>query len=153
MISIPDILSSDNIHLSLASKTKSAAIQEVLSLLRSDPRVLDFETLEEAIEKRSISTISMPSAGICIAHGRTNAVSALVLAAGRSDAGIVCCETPEPIHLFFVAGIPTAFDSEYLRIVGALVRACHNADTLHFLLKTKDHIEFLNRLSHTESHL
>lgn len=153
MISISTILSVDDINLALAAEEKLAAIQEVLFLLHGDARILDFKVLCSAVEGHNAPAISVGGMGICIAHERTNAVSSLVLAVGRSDKGIRCREIPEPVHLFFVAGIPKTFDHEYLRVVGALVRACSNTEILRFLLETHDQEEFLNQLSSVETPL
>ncbi len=153
MISIPDILSVDDINLTLSSDLKSAAVQEVLFLLDGDPRILNFEALCHAVESRNAAAIAVPGAGICIAHGRTDAVSHLVLAVGRSDIGILCPEIQEPVNLLFTAGIPTTLDSEYLRIVGALVRACGDPEILPVLLETQDPREFLDQLSSVEIRL
>lgn len=151
MIPILDVLFPDDINLALASEVKSAAILEVLSLLNGDPRILDFEAFCRAVETRNAPAINVHGTGICIAHGRTDTVSSLVLAAGRSDIGISCCEMNERIRLLFVVGIPTAFDNEYLRTVGAIVRACNHTTTLRVLLETKDPIECLNQLSNIET--
>ena len=49
-----------------------------------------------------------------------------------------------------VAGIPGAFTSEYLRIVGAIVRICRNKRQLDRILSTKDPDRFVALLSSAE---
>jgi hypothetical protein len=52
--------------------------------------------------------------------------------------------------LVFVAGIPGAFTSEYLRIVGAIVRICRDRRQLDRLLTIKEPERFVSLLSSGE---
>ena len=52
--------------------------------------------------------------------------------------------------LFFVAGIPSAFTSEYLRIVGAIVRMCRDRRQLRSLLLAKNAERFVTLLGSGE---
>lgn len=142
---IDDILQPGLINLTLAARTKADAIEEVLSRLRGDARVKDFDVLQKVVGERNAPAIAENGVGICLAHGRTDSVTTLVMAAGRSTEGIVCPEVKEPVKLIFVAGIPHAF-SEYLRIVGAIARICRDRHQLERLLAAKTPEHFLDLL-------
>jgi len=146
MIPIGDILQPEHVNLSLAATDKDGAVEEVLSKLNGDLRVKDFIVLRKAVISRDAAAISENHCGICIAHGRTESVSGLVMAAGRSAAGFPCKEVPDPVHLVFVAGIPGAFNSEYLRIVGAIARICRDKHQLERLLAARDAEYFVGLL-------
>jgi PTS system fructose-specific IIC component len=146
MTPIADILRPDHVNLSLSAGDKNSAVTEVLSKLNGDPRVKDFSVFEKAVTARNAAAISENHCGICIAHGRTESVTGLILAAGRSTAGFPCREVADPVHLVFVAGIPGAFNSEYLRIVGAIARICRDPHQLDRLLAAKTASHFIELL-------
>lgn len=147
MTPIGDILQPDHVNLSLSAAGKIEAVEEVLSKLNGDLRVKDFAAFRLAVISRNAAAISESHCGICIAHGRTESVSGLVMAAGRSAVGFSCREVPDPVHFVFVAGIPGAFNAEYLRIVGAIARICRDKHQLDRLLAAKTAENFIALLS------
>ena len=72
------------------------------------------------------------------------------MSVGRSAGGIVFPKLTDPVRLVFVAGIPGAFTSEYLRIVGAIVRICRDRRQLDRLLTIKEPERFVSLLSSGE---
>ena len=153
MIPISEILTPSHVNLALAATDQAAGVDEVLSKLNGDPRILDWEALKQSITERNAPAISCGTCGLCIAHGRTNAVQSLVMAAGRSSAGLSSPHVKEPVRLVFVAGIPAAFHSEYLRVVGAIARLCNDKVLLSELLSVQDPEKFISLLSSGETKL
>ena len=150
MTPIADVIQPDHVRLRLSAKEPSAAIDEVMATLEGDERVRDFAALRAAVYAQPAPAIAENGCGICIAHGRTELVASLVMSAGRSVEGIVFPKLAVPVKLVFVAGIPGAFTSEYLRIVGAIVRICRNKRQLDRILSTKDPDRFVALLSSAE---
>jgi mannitol/fructose-specific phosphotransferase system IIA component (Ntr-type) len=150
MTPIADVLQPDHVLLRLSAKEPSGAIEEVLATLEGDERVRDFAALREAVHTQPAPAIAENGVGICIAHGRTELVTSLVMSAGRSVEGIVYPKLSDPVKLVFVVGIPAAFTSEYLRIVGAIVRICRDRRQLDRILSTKDPDRFVALLSSGE---
>ena len=140
-------------NLALSARDQAEGVREVLSSLNGDPRVVDWDSLAQAVTGRNAPAISCGPCGICIAHGRTNAVQSLVMAAGRSVEGLSSPDIREPVRLIFVAGIPAAFHSEYLRVVGAIARLCHDKALLNELLSVKNPEKFVGLLSSGETKL
>lgn len=153
MIPISEILTPSHINLALAARKQADGVQEVLAKLNGDPRITDWDALGRAITERNAPAISCGPCGICIAHGRTNAVQSLVMAAGRSPEGISSQNVKEPVRLVFVAGIPAAFQSEYLRVVGAIARLCNSKSLLDELLSVQEPEKFVALLSSAETKL
>lgn len=153
MIPISEILPPTHINLALVATTQIEGVDEVLSKLNGDPRVLDWTALKRAVDERNAPAISCGPCGICIAHARTNAVQSLVMAAGRSADGLSSPSLGEPVRLIFVAGIPTAFQSEYLRVVGAIARLCNDKSLLGELLSVQDPENFVALLKSGEAKL
>ena len=150
MTPIADVLQPDHVLLRLSAKEPRAAIEEVMATLEGDERVKDFAALRAAVDAQPAPAIAENGIGICIAHGRTELVTSLVMSAGRSVEGILFPKLSEPVKLVFVAGIPGAFTSEYLRIVGAIVRTCRDKRQFDRILSTKDPDRFITLLSSGE---
>ncbi len=153
MIPISEILLPGLVNLALTADDQAGGVDQVLSKLNGDFRVQSWDKLVQVITERNAPALTCNACGICIAHGRTDAVSSLVMAAGRSTKGLVSPEIQEKVHLVFVAGIPSAFDSEYLRIVGAIARMCRDKATLDQLLRIQDPAQFVSLLSIGEARL
>lgn len=153
MISISDILKIEHVNLSLSAADSLSAVQEVLFPLRGDIRVTDWDALRESVIDRDAPAIASNGCGIIIAHGRTNAVNALTMSAARLIEGIQTPHIPEKIRLVFVAGIPTAFNNEYLRVVGTIARLCSKPTLLEKLLLADHPLDFLDILAREETKL
>ena len=146
-MTIDEILHPADVNLALRADAKTAAVEEVLGQLRGDSRVTNWEELRNVVIERDAPAIEHEGRSVCIAHGRTKAVTALTMAAGRSERGIICPETKLRVHLLFVVGIPAAMDSEYLRLVGAIARVCRDAAQMDELLTAPDGASFVECLA------
>jgi PTS system fructose-specific IIC component len=153
MTPISEILKPEHVILALESTDKAGCVAEVLSRLDGDGRVGDFSALREAVLLRDAPAIEENGCGICIAHGRTESVASLVMAAGRSAAGFSSHDVSVPVKLIFVVGIPGAFNAEYLRIVGAIARICRDRHQLDRLLAAKTAAHFVELLAAGERKL
>lgn len=150
---IEEILLASDVNLALKPVNKRAAITELLGKLRGDGRVKDWDILAEAVLRRDAAAICEGESGICIAHGRTAGVTELVMAAGRAVPGTVVPEIGEPVKLYFVVGIPAAFDSVYLQVVGAIARVCRDESAFGELLEAESGEEFVAALAAAASKL
>ena len=153
MISIRQILQPGHVNLALSSTEMGTAVGEVLASLSGDIRILQWNTLKDAILERNAPAIDAAGCGIIIAHGRTDAVGSLVMAAGRSNEGFPSKDTKEKVRLVFVAGIPSALNNEYLRVVGTIARLCSKKELVEKLLTSANPTEFIDILCSGESAL
>jgi len=146
MITIGDILSPKHILLDLASDTHVRAVAKVSELLEPDERVKDWESFYKGLLAGCACMANENGSGICIAHVRTQAVSAMIMAVGRSVEGIALEGEAMRVRLIFVIGVPVALASDYLRIIGALARIFRTAKGEEALLSAETPEEFLERL-------
>ncbi len=146
-MNIDEILLASDVNLALKTQDKQEAILDLLGKLRGDDRVKDWDALSRAVLDRDAAAICEGDSGICIAHGRTSGVSELVMAAGRAVPGATVPEIGEPVRLFFVVGIPSAFDAVYLRLIGAIARVCREPDGMESLLAAATSEEFVAALA------
>lgn len=153
MISIAEILMPSCVNLDLSSSTLPAAVEEVLASLRGDPRVSDWESLRATVASQSAPSLETDSSAITIAHGRTEVVGSLVMAAGVTKQGFDTADSKKKVRLVLVAGIPASFNNEYLRVVGSIARFCKNPGFLQKLLAAKTPANFIQLLEEGESQL
>ena len=139
MSTIADSLLIKDIHSQLKANDHRDALEELLSPLRSDSRVRDWENLRSALLADSPNDYFAESPSILfLHHSRTESVSSLVLTLGRSKEGIALPGQEYRIHLVIAA--------EYLRILGAISRICREPSTLSGLLEAKGQAEILTLL-------
>jgi len=144
MNTLCDSLLIKDVRLQLKAADHHDALEEILSLLRGDVRVRDWEDLRSTLLANSLNeTYRKTPSAMFLHHCRTESVSDLVLAAGRSVSGILMPGCEEKIHLIFLAAIPEALNNEYLRILGAISRICSEPETMQKLLDFENTSEFL----------
>ena len=153
MISIRQILQPGHVNLSLSSTQIDSAVCEVLASLSGDLRILQWNALKESVMQRNAPAIDAEGCGIVIAHGRTDAVGSLVMAVGRSNEGFNCNDTKQNVRLVFVAGIPSALNNEYLRVVGTIARLCSKTELVQKLLAATSPSAFIDILCSGETTL
>lgn len=135
-----------DIHTDLRATDHRDALEELLSPLRGDARVRDWDAMREAVLANSPVTDKESPSTLILHHGRSESVTELVLAAGRSGTGLKQPGREGAARLIFLAAIPLALDNEYLRVLGALSRVCRDPATLGELLSAPDSGEFLRVL-------
>jgi len=154
MISIADTLEPDRIRLSLASNIPQIAIDEVAATMRNVPAVLDWDELHAGLHR---SAPCLAESGgefaICLPHSRTDAVTSMVMAIGRSTQGIRFPGCNAPVRYIFCIGVPKALANDYLRILGLLARILKQPRTEQALKNAQSPIEFIHLLSVLEASL
>jgi len=149
---IEQLLTPDKVDLALEAEAPWEAVEKLFARLQGDPEISDFDRFCQVVRERNAPPIVEAGRGILIAHGRSSAVHSIVLAAGRlvepkPDAG------EGKLSLVFIAGIPAAFDSEYLRVVGAIARACNSPETFSELVEAHSATRFIELLGASEKRL
>jgi mannitol/fructose-specific phosphotransferase system IIA component (Ntr-type) len=84
---------------------------------------------------------------VAFPHARTDHVKRLVLAVGRSQAGVNFENGGENIHFIFVIGTPRRMVTEYLALVGAMARILRQDEVREKLMQVKTAEEFLAALA------
>jgi mannitol/fructose-specific phosphotransferase system IIA component (Ntr-type) len=136
-----------DIHLALRAGNTADALEEVLSGLRNDGRVKDWDTLRSSLVNGSPIDCGPGQNGMIILHHRRTAgITSMVLAAGRFSPGIAIEGCMAPLRMVFVAAVPESLNNEYLRIIGAVSRICGNPDSFERLMGAADSAEFLHIL-------
>lgn len=134
---ITSLLNPARILLRVQSTKRTAALNEVSRLLDGHPDVANYAGFyDELLARDRLDTTCLGNA-IALPHARTEHVKQIVLAVGRSDAGIPFDNNGEIVKLFFVLGTPKSKPGDYLAVVSALCKLLRDpADRASFLSAT-----------------
>jgi mannitol/fructose-specific phosphotransferase system IIA component (Ntr-type) len=147
MGTLANSLLAKDIHLALRSGNSADALEEVLSGLRNDGRVKDWDILRSSLVNGSPIDCGPGENGMIILHHRrTPGITSMVLAAGRFPSGITVDGCSALLRMVFVAAVPESLNNEYLRIIGAVSRICGNPESFERLMGAADSAEFLHIL-------
>ena len=116
------LLDPNRIVLQLQSTKRTAAIHEVARLLETHPEVVNFQGFyNELLARERLDTTCLGNE-VALPHARTEHVKKIVLAVGRSDAGVHFENSNHTVRLLFVLGTPKSNPGDYLMLVGSLCR-------------------------------
>lgn len=133
--SLAALLAAAPLTLDLQAGSAEEAIRAVAGTLTGHPVVSDVERLTQEIwEREQISATAM-GLGVAFPHARTDEVSALVMAFGRSVAGVPYQGAADgPVHFVFLIGTPPNQAPQYLALVGRLARLLKDEGVRKLLL-------------------
>ena len=150
-VKIAVLLKPETINLDLQARNKTDALREVASLLVPGQRVANFEVFfSEILERERISNTALGH-DVAIPHARTEQCSEILIAVGRSVAG-VDFESPgeAPVRLIFLIGTPKQMVAEYLRLVGNLARLLRQDALREKLIAAPDAATFIKLMDVAE---
>ena len=117
-----DLLNSAPVTPELTAASGEEAIRHLAGSLAGNPAITDGVQFEaELLAREKISSTAMGH-GVAFPHARTHAVRQIVMAIGRSRAGVPFAGADGPVHFFFVIGTPPNQVTQYLAVVGRLAR-------------------------------
>jgi mannitol/fructose-specific phosphotransferase system IIA component (Ntr-type) len=150
---ITSLLDPARIVLNLPGTKRTTALHDVARLLDGHPDVVNFSGFyDELLARDRLDTTSLGN-GIALPHARTEHVREIVLAVGRSDAGIAVDEKGEVVRLFFVLGTPKSKPADYLAVVSALCRLLRDPANREAMLTAATPEEFIAVVSAAEEKL
>lgn len=129
-MSAPPIISASGVRLDLSAASLLGAVEQTARLLVKGDGVVDWAAFWPSVQDRQI--VEPGRCGVCLAHGRSEKVKQLALAAGRLRQPVAAANGD--VRLVFVFAIPSAMSEEYLRAVGALARTCGDGAKLERLM-------------------
>ncbi|MEI7553604.1 MAG: PTS sugar transporter subunit IIA [Verrucomicrobiota bacterium] len=119
---LTSLLAPARILLQVQGTRRTAALHEVARLLDGHPDIANFAGFYDELLARDRLDTTCLGNGIALPHARTEHVRQIVLAVGRSDAGIPFDAAGEIVKLFFVLGTPKSKPGDYLAVVSALCK-------------------------------
>ncbi len=151
MPKISELLSTSSVILDLKAKEKIEAIKELASVLIEQGIINDTEEFYAAILKRENLESTGIGSGVAIPHARTRAVKNIVLAFGRSQAGVDFSSLDgKPSHLIFLIAAPEEQKSEYIITLARLSKILRNEEVRVRLNRAKSPEEILAIVAQNE---
>ncbi len=150
---ITALLHPSRITLQVQGTKRTAALNEVARLLDGHPDVANFGGFyDELLARDRLDTTCLGNA-VALPHARTEHVRQIVLAVGRSDAGIPFDATGAIVKLFFVLGTPKSKPGDYLAVVSALCKLLRDPADRATLLSAPTPEAFIAAVSAIEARL
>lgn len=120
---LTEFISPQLIKLELSSTQKVDAIKELIDLLDKAGFLTDADAfLKSVLEREKVGSTGIGK-GIAIPHSRTTTVREVVVAVGRSKAGIEFeALDSKPVHLIFLIAAPIESGGLYLKALARLSR-------------------------------
>lgn len=107
----------------MSATTKEEALEELLDLFVENKYVQDKQIVLAMLHKRETMGTTALGKGVAIPHGRTIAAGDMIIAFGRSSAGVdFQADDGKPVTLFFMIIAPPNDEGNiYLPVLGTLV--------------------------------
>jgi mannitol/fructose-specific phosphotransferase system IIA component (Ntr-type) len=116
------LLDPTRINLQVQSTRRTAALNEIARQLAGHPDVANFDAFYNELLARDRLDTTYLGNEIALPHARTEHVRGIVLAVGRSDAGVLFENCNQNVRLMFVLGTPKSTPTDYLMVVSALCK-------------------------------
>jgi len=122
-LELSEFISPQLTKLELSSTTKLDAIKELIDMLDTAGYLTDADAfLKSVLEREKVGSTGIGK-GIAIPHSRTATVREVVVAIGRSSAGIEFeALDNRPVHLIFLIAAPIESGGLYLKALARLSR-------------------------------
>ena len=150
---ITSLLDPSRIALHVQSTKRTAALNEIAKQLDGHPDVANYAGFyDELLARDRLDTTCLGNA-VALPHARTEHVKKIVMAVGRSDAGIPFDDKGEIVKLIFVLGTPKSKPGDYLAVVSALCKLLRDANDRAAMLVAKTPEEFIAAIVAAETRL
>jgi len=145
-IVLADLIDPGRIVLNLRACTQTEAVRELVDVLAGAGKIDHAGKFLDQLSAREAVNSTYAADGVAFPHARTKLVDQIVLAIGRSEAGIPWTGKGELAHLIFLIAVPERLISDYLVVVGAIARITRDAPLRTLLLHAENVDEFVATL-------
>jgi mannitol/fructose-specific phosphotransferase system IIA component (Ntr-type) len=150
---ISQLLDPSRIALHVQSPDRTGALHEVAQLLTGHPAMVDFDGFYAELLARDRLDTTCLGNEIALPHARTEHVEAIVLAVGRSDAGIPFEHGNDHVRLLFMLGTPKTKPGDYLLVVSSLCKLLKDPANRAAMLAAATPDDFIKAVVHAEEKL
>lgn len=139
------------ISFDLKGKSKDEIINELVDLTSRSKLVKDREELYKAVVEREKLVTTGVGYGVAFPHAKTKAVKGIVVAFGRSQAGVDFeAMDRKPVHLFFLIAAPQDAIGAHLNVMARLSYVMKNEQVREKMMKIFSPKELLEILDSVE---
>ena len=124
-----ELLETNKILTSFKSEEKSDVINELVDLLKDDEHVVDIEEVRKCVFEREEKMSTGVGKGFAIPHGKTNSVTEILAAFGKSINPIDYNSLDgEPVHLVFLLVGKENLLAKHIKLLSRISRMMNNED-------------------------
>jgi len=138
----------DLIAFDLKGKTKNEIIEELVNLASRSKLVKDKDEVLKAVLEREKLVTTGVGYGVAFPHAKTKAIKGIVIAFGRSKAGIdFDAMDKKSVHLFFLIAAPEDAIGAHLNVMARLsylMKSEKNRDSLMKITNPRELLELLD---------
>ena len=150
---LSSLLDPSRILLQGQSNKRTVALNEVARLLDGHADITNFQGFyNELLARERLDTTCLGNE-IALPHARTEHVKKIVMAVGRSNAGVLFENSNQTVKLLFVLGTPKSNPTDYLQIVSALCKVFKDPANRDALLSASTPEEFIQVIVAAEDKL
>ena len=150
---LTQLLDPVRINLHVQGTKRTVALNEVARLLSTHPEVANFDGFyNELLARERLDTTYLGNE-IALPHARTEHVKSIVLAIGRSDAGVHFENCNQTVRLMFILGTPKSNPTDYLMVVSTLCKILKEPANRELLMSAATPEEFVAALTAAEARL
>jgi mannitol/fructose-specific phosphotransferase system IIA component (Ntr-type) len=148
---ISQLLDPSRVVLDVRATRRTTAISEVARRLDGLPQITNYTGFySELLARERLDTTCIGNE-VALPHARTDHATEIVMAAGRSQEGVLFENCNQIVRLMFVLATPKVRAHEYLIVVGALCRLLKDPSVRHELLVADTPERFLAAIVDAES--
>ena len=138
------LLQPEMILLDLQAREKLPALRELVTALQHHPALPRPEAFFRELLARERNTNTALGNGLAMPHARTELCDDIVIAAGRSSAGIdYAAPDGQPVRLLFMLGSPQGQLTRYHQLIVGLARMLNRTANRDRLLAATDAADFI----------
>lgn len=142
---LTDYLTTKTIIPSLKASSKEDVIIELINLFKDNDVVSDLNKVKDAVLEREKIMSTGVGKNFAVPHGKTNAVSDIICAFGKSDHPIdFQALDGQPVYLFFLLVGRDDLVSQHIKLLSRISRIMTNDSFREKLLKAKNENEIIN---------
>jgi mannitol/fructose-specific phosphotransferase system IIA component (Ntr-type) len=145
-IALSDLLKKEHVDLALKARTPAEAVRELADRLATNGQIDDPAKFIDEVSAREFSGSTLTDHGIAFPHARTELIDQIVLAVGRSEAGIPWNDAGDRAHLIFLIGVPQRMLNDYLVVIGAIARVTKDKSLRTLLIHAENVDEFIETM-------
>jgi fructose-specific phosphotransferase system IIA component len=124
---VNELLNTNNILTEFKSENKNDIINELVNLLKGDERVVDIEDVRKCIFEREEKMSTGVGKGFAIPHGKTNSVTDIIAAFGKSKTPIEYNSLDgEPVHILFLLVGKDNLLAKHIKLLSRISRLMNN---------------------------
>ncbi len=139
-----DLLNKNCIVADLQGQTKEDVINELINLFKDDARVIELEKVRDAVLEREKIMSTGVGKGFAIPHGKTNAVTDILAAFGKTTRPIEYDSLDgHPVYLVFLLVGKDNLVSKHIKLLSRISRMMNKDEFREKLIEAKTSDEIL----------